>query len=108
MQLVAQQLVSAPPDPLATVCFGLGIAALLFVFRRTIFQRNRQPAALKEMESLFANAHAQIKLISEHELYHKLRHGYQFSRYSPGLSEADRQVLNHLAALQPQGVKRHG
>ncbi len=108
MQLAVQQIAVTSSNPLATICFGLGIVALLFVFRRTIFQRRNARNPMAEFELRVSQAHKRVEEISEREQFYKLQTGHRFFRPQAGLSISDRQVLARLSHRQAQGVKRHG
>ena len=109
MQVALQHLGLLQSDPLAAVCFALGVAGLLFAFRRTIFRSRHQPdAVLPELESRFSNAHRQIERIAEREIFQKLQQGYRFRRTGRPLTSADQQTLDRLATEQAHGVNSDG
>lgn len=108
MQNAVQQVAVLASNPLAVICFGVGIVALLFVFRHTIFRRRYGDNPLAEMEERFSTAHKQVESITEREQHSKLQAGHRFYRMQQELTKVDRQVLARLSNRQAQGGRRHG
>ena len=94
-------------NPWAVVCFALGIAALLFVFRRTIFRARSKTDPLAEMSARFNAAHKRVEQIAEREQHHKLQTGLRFFRGDIDIPDHDRQVLSNVSQMHARN-RRNG
>jgi len=83
-------------------CFAIGVAALLWVFRRTI-QRARNPIDANDVGSFnarFITAGSEIDDISAREWLATWRRAMKFERGAPALSTAQQAHLAQLSAWQ--------
>lgn len=93
---------TAPPNPLALVFFGLGIVALMYAWRRTIYLSRGRWASPDCTAARLSQAHLQIEQISGEEWMAKRASSLLIPRNATGLDQPAAQCLSRLGGRRAQ------